>query len=75
MSNAFATLCAHVMVQQRLHAGSAAAYVTKWSASANARMLGVALKRAVDAVCVYAGKYPDPTTASSRDAFFIPKSS
>jgi hypothetical protein len=73
LSNAFATLCAHVMVQQRLHAGAAAAYVTKWSASINARMLGVALKRAVDAVCVYVGKYHDPTTCVTRNDFFKPR--
>jgi hypothetical protein len=73
LSNAFATLCAHVMVQQRLHAGAAAAYVTKWSASINARMLGVALKRAVDAVCVYVGKYHDPHGCITRNDFFKPK--
>jgi hypothetical protein len=56
-----------------LHAGAAAAYVTKWSASINARMLGVALKRAVDAVCVYVGKYHDPTTCVTRNDFFKPR--
>ena len=69
MSNAFATLCAHVMVQQRLHAGAAAAYVTKWSASANARMLGVALKKAVEAVCSYTSRFKPPGAGGRQEYF------